>query len=110
MNENGIKELPGVGVATAEKLLMAGFDNLLSIAVASPGQLVEASGVTEATARKIIYAARDKMDMGFESGEDLLRKRQEVIRISTGSKALDALIGGGFESGSISECFLCKKQ
>ena len=105
MNENGIKELPGVGAATAEKLLMAGFDNLLSIAVASPGQLVEASGVTEATARKIIYAARDKMDMGFESGEDLLRKRQEVIRISTGSKALDALIGGGFESGSISECF-----
>jgi len=105
MNENGIKELPGVGVATAEKLLMAGFDNLLSIAVASPGQLVEASGVTEATARKIIYAARDKMDMGFESGEDLLKKRQEIIRISTGSQAFDALIGGGFESGSISECF-----
>lgn len=105
MTENGIDKLPGVGAATADKLLVAGFDNLMSIAVASPGQLVEASGVTEPTARKIIYAARDRMDMGFETGEDLLKKRQEVIKLSTGCKAFDDMLKGGFETGSISECF-----
>jgi DNA repair protein RadA len=103
--EDKINSLPGVGAATVEKLMATGFDNLMSISVASPGQLVEVSGVTESTARKIIYAARDKLDMGFESGEDLLKKREEIVKLSTGCKAFDEMIAGGFESGSISECF-----
>lgn len=100
-----IIDLPGVGAATAEKLIEVGYDNLMSIAVASPGQLVDAAGVGEAVARKIINAARDKLDMGFETGEDLLKRREQVIKISSGSKALDGLLGGGFETGGISECF-----
>jgi RecA/RadA recombinase/intein/homing endonuclease len=59
----------------------------------------------EASARKVINAARNNLDMGFVSGEDLLKKREEIIKISTGSAAFDALVGGGFESGSITECF-----
>ena len=103
--EEKITSLPGVGAATVDKLMTAGFDNLMSISVASPGQLVEVAGVTESAARKIIYSARDKLDMGFESGEDLLRKRQEIIKLTTGCKAFDGMLAGGFESGSISECF-----
>ena len=64
--EDKINGLPGVGAATAEKLMVTGFDNLMSISVASPGQVVDVAGVTEATARKIIYAARDKLDMGLK--------------------------------------------
>src|SRR3989344_7022803 len=100
-----VEDLPGVGPATAEKLKDSGFDTLLSLAVASPGALVEAGGLTEATARKVIKAARDTMNMGFESAEDLLEKRKGVIKLSTNSKAFDTLLGGGFESGGISECF-----
>ncbi len=103
--EISIQDLPGVGAATAEKLREAGFDNLLTIAVATPGVLVDASGVTEATARKIINTAREKLDMGFETGEDLLKKREQVIKIATGCKSFDSMIGGGFETGSISETF-----
>src|SRR3989338_1031509 len=101
-----IEDLPGIGPATAEKLKEAGFDTLLSLAVTSPGELVEAGGLTEATARKAIKAARDSMSMGFESAEDLLEKRKNILKISTGSKAFDTLVGGGFESGSITECFV----
>ena len=100
-----INDLPGVGPATAEKLKDAGYDTLLSVAVASPSKLGEASGVSDAIARKIIQVAREKLNMGFETGLDLLKKREQVIRITTGSKNFDALIGGGFESGSITECF-----
>ena len=100
-----VQDLPGVGAATAEKLAEAGYDNLMSIAVASVGQIVEASGVGEAVARKIIKAARDKLDMGFESATVLLEKRNSILKISTGHKEFDAMLGGGFESGSISECF-----
>ncbi|MCD4666511.1 DNA repair and recombination protein RadA [archaeon] len=100
-----VTDLPGVGAATAEKLTDAGFDNLMSIAVSSPAEMIEIAGVTEATARKIINTARNKLDMGFESGEDLLKRRQQIIKISTGCKAFDEMLAGGFETGSISECF-----
>lgn len=100
-----IEELPGVGAATAEKLREAGFDTMLSIAAASPGELTEIAGLTEATARKIINTARSKMDMGFETGEQLLEKRKKVLKISTGSNALNALFGGGIETGAITECY-----
>tara|TARA_Y100000310_G_C20699025_1_gene827959 strand:- start:5349 stop:6299 length:951 start_codon:yes stop_codon:yes gene_type:complete len=105
MGEMKIEDLPGVGAATAEKLKDASYENLMAIAVATPGELVEAAGVGEAVARKIINAARNNMDMGFASGDELLAKRGKVIRISTGSSAFNELVGGGFESGSITECF-----
>jgi len=100
-----ITDLPGIGAATAEKLEQTGYGTVLSIAVASPGELLEAAGVTEAAARKIINAARSAMEMGFESGEELLRRRERVVKITCGSVALDNLIGGGFESGAITEAF-----
>jgi len=103
--QQSITDLPGIGPATAEKLAEAGFETLMSIAVATPGELVEIACLTEAAARKVINAARQKMDMGFESGEELLKKREQVIKITSGSKNVDTLLGGGFETASISECF-----
>ncbi len=100
-----IENLPGVGAATAEKLITAGYDDMMSIAVASPGELIDASGVTESVARKIIIAARGSLNMGFQSGIDLLNKREHVNKFTTGSKAIDLLMGGGFESAAITECF-----
>ena len=103
--EMKVTDLPGVGAATAEKLEMVGFTDLMSLAVATPGEVVEASGVSEAVAKKIIAASRANLDMGFESGEDVLKKRDLVVRTTTGSKVFDDLMGGGFESGAITECF-----
>ena len=103
--EKSLLDLPGVGAATAEKLESSGYSDLLSIAVAGPAELVEVAGITENAARKIINAARDNMNMGFETGIDLLRKRQFVEKISTGSKTFDEMMGGGFETGAIVECF-----
>lgn len=100
-----IKELPGVGAATAEKLEGAGYRDMLSLAVASPAELIEIAGVTEASARKIISAAREAMEMGFETGEEILKKRELIERINSGSGALDQMLGGGFETGAITEAF-----
>ncbi len=100
-----IEKLPGVGAATAEKLIASGFDSFMSIAVSSPGEMVNVAGVTEVTARKIIASARDSLEMGFETGEELLKKRKETIKITTGSKALDSILGGGVETGAITEMY-----
>ncbi len=104
-DEVKVTDLPGVGAATAEKLAEAGFDSLMALAVASPATVVEIAGVGEAPARKIINAARNSLDMGFESGIDLLDKRSSVLKISTGSKNVDEMLGGGMESGAITECY-----
>jgi DNA repair protein RadA len=103
--ELSLEDLPGVGAATAEKLREAGYGTLMSIAVSSPGELVEAAGLTESSARKIINAARNNLDMGFEDGATILERRSKIKKISFGSKNLDNLLGGGIETGAITECF-----
>jgi DNA repair protein RadA len=103
--EMTVMDLPGVGPSTAEKLATAGFDDLMSIAVATPGELIDASGIGDAVAKKIIAAARAAMKMGFESGRDILKRRLSILKIPTGSSNLDTLLGGGFETGAIVECF-----
>lgn len=103
--KQSVETLPGVGAATAEKLKTVGYSNLMSIAVASPGELVDATGVTGIAARKIIRAARASLEMGFKTGTDLLKKRENVEKLTTGSKAFDKLLGGGFETGAIIEAF-----
>ncbi len=105
MEKLTIYDLPGVGAATAEKLESAGFRDMMSVAVATIGDLAETAGVSEAVARKMINAARDSMKMGFESGVDVLKRRATVLKLSTGSPAFDTLLGGGFETGCITECF-----
>ena len=95
LKTESVEDLPGVGPATAEKLKESGFDSLLSLAVASPGELVEAGGLTEATARKVINVSRDVCGMGFESADELLEKRKNILKLTSGSKAIDVLLGGG---------------
>lgn len=100
-----LEDLDGVGAATAEKLRISGYDTLLAVAVSTPGELVDIAGVTELAARKMINAARESLDMGFESGLEVLKKREKVTRITTGSKVFDKMMNGGFETGAIVECF-----
>ena len=105
MKEKSVLGLPGVGAATVEKLELSGFNSIMAIAVATPGELVNASGVSESSARKMIQVAREEANMGFQSGIDLLKKRELVTKITTNVEAFDQMMGGGFETGAITECF-----
>ncbi len=100
-----VSDLPGIGPATIEKLEAAGFTDLMSIAVATPGELVGATEMSEATAKKVIAIARANLEMEFLSGTDVLKKREQCVKITTGSKELDKLMGGGFETGGITEAY-----
>ncbi len=100
-----IHDLPGVGAQGAEKLLAAGYKSLEAIAVASPMELQEAASLGEGTADKAIKAARDALEMGYETADKLAKKRELVGRITTGSAEVDGLIGGGIETQSITEIY-----
>ena len=88
----GLEGLPGVGEKTLEKLKESGYTDLMTIAAASSGNLSIAAGVGDETASKIIAAARDKLEMGFEPATKVLKRRENVGRITTGSKSLDELL------------------
>ena len=99
-----LEDLPGVGATTAEKLRDAGYTDLMELAVASPGDVAEAAEIGTAIALKIIGEARRRADVGgFRSGTDLLEKRKKLGRITTSTKSLDELLGGGVETQAITE-------
>ncbi len=100
-----ITDLPGIGPATAHKLIEAGFTSIEAIAVATPHEISQVTGIPLPTAQKIIQAARDALDIRFKTALDLKRERLNVKKITTGSKNLDQLLGGGVETRTITEFY-----
>ena len=100
-----VKALPGVGEATLNKLIKAGFGSLESIAYTPPGHIKEDSGLGDKTVAKLVKASMEKLDIGFKSGADVWEKRKNIARITTGAQELDDLLGGGVETGSLIEFF-----
>jgi len=105
-DEITVEELPGVGPATAEKLKESGYDDIMTIAVESHTTLAEVAEIGEAVAKKIIAAARRLANIGgFETGDVIMEKRRNIAKLTTGSRALDELLGGGLETKGITEFF-----
>ena len=103
---DNIEDLPGVGPATADKLRESGFTDLMDIAVVSPQELASIAEIGLPTATRIIQEAGKKVQKDeFRTGNELYEKRQQVGKISSGSKTFDELLGGGFESQAIIELF-----
>ena len=106
MPEDELEDLPGVGPATADKLIDSGFESYQSIAVASPGELSNTADIGESSAADIINAARDAADVGgFETGATVLERRQEIGKLSWQIDEVDDLLGGGIETQSITEVY-----
>ena len=106
IKEPQLTDLPGIGPAVAAKLESAGIYDLMSLAVMSPNTLADTAGVGPAVARKAIQAARGMLNLGFQDGLEFAQKRESVLNITTGSKALNELLGGkGIESRAITEAY-----
>jgi DNA repair protein RadA len=101
-----LEDLPGVGPATADKLMENGYDSYQSIAVASPGELSNKADVGESSASDIINAAREAADIGgFETGSDVLARREQIGKLEWLIPEVDDLLGGGVETQSITEVY-----
>jgi DNA repair protein RadA len=100
-----LKDIPGIGEKTAEKLIEAGYSNLLSLAAASRGEVTAKTGLGDSLASKIIQAARDALELGFERADKVIAKRKAIAKITTGSSNLDKLLDGGIETQCITEVY-----
>ena len=99
-----IEDIPGVGPATAEKLREMGFHTVESLATATIKELTLA-GVGEKQAAKVVAEARDSLALSFIRADELIKMRQNVRRLTTISKQLDELLGGGLETQTITEFY-----
>ncbi|MEM3670661.1 MAG: DNA repair and recombination protein RadA [Thermoprotei archaeon] len=100
-----LTELPGVGEATAGKLVEHGFRTYESIAVANANELASITGLPVTYSQKVINSARAQLKFTIKTAYELEQELKTVKRITTGSKSLDRLLGGGVETRSATEFF-----
>ncbi|MDG6901587.1 MAG: DNA repair and recombination protein RadA, partial [Nitrososphaerota archaeon] len=103
--------LPGVGPATKQKLKDAGIETILDLATSGPMDIADAVDIDVSKAVELNNKARKKLvemnrlEPDFINAADLLVKRKAIDRVSTGSKNLDDLLGGGIETWAMTEFF-----
>lgn len=67
--------------------------------------MLQVKGISEAKADKLLAEACKHVPMGFTTATEFHQRRSELISLTTGSKQLDALLGGGIETGAVTEIF-----
>lgn len=102
-----IQVLENYGVAGSDikKLMEAGFFTVESVAFAPKKNILAVKGISENKAEKIMGECAKLVPMGFTSAVQYHQARKEIIMVTTGSKEVDKLLGGGVETGSITELF-----
>ena len=95
----------GISNADIKKLVEAGYNSLESIAYTPKKTILIIKGLSEVKVDKIYKVIYDLLKLGIQPCAKALEERKRITRITSGSKQLDNLLGGGFESNSITELF-----
>ncbi|MFO8018830.1 MAG: DNA repair and recombination protein RadA [Promethearchaeia archaeon] len=104
-DSKSLQDLPGLGSVTFKKLKKAGILTIRSLAMISPRKLSDKVGIGKKIANKLIKNARAYEKMGFLSAAEIWEKRKNTHKLTTGSKNLDDLLGGGIETQALTELF-----
>jgi len=94
ITKTDIKALEGAGFHTVESVLYTPKKNLITV-----------KGISDGKADKIYAEASKMVHMGSTTATEYHLKRAELITLTTGSRELDKLLGGGIETGSVTEVF-----
>ncbi|MCX8208103.1 MAG: DNA repair and recombination protein RadA [Sulfolobales archaeon] len=95
----------GLSPTILTKLREAGYKTLESLAVANVSELANITGIPLPTAHRIVSKARELLGLTLKTALDLKKEKGTLPKITTGSKRLDGLLGGGVETGTITEFF-----
>jgi DNA repair protein RadA len=93
-----------IGLTLSKKLREIGINTIENLAMATIKDL-EPAGINKKTSEKLIRKARLNMPLPFIRGDELVKMRQNIHSLTTGSHMLDKLLDGGIESQSITEFY-----
>jgi DNA repair protein RadA len=101
-----MEDIPNITSDTIEKLKKLSINSVYQLAVQSPVELaleyedtsvsIEKASSLIANARKILAEHKVLAD-GFCTADQVLEKRKNMSRYTTGSQSFDKLLNGGFE-------------
>jgi len=100
-----LEGVSGIAAGDVKKLLEHGYHTVEAVAYATMKTLTGIKGISEQKATKLLTEASKLIPMGFTTATEFHKQRAEIIHLTTGSKELDKLLGGGIETGSITELF-----
>ncbi|KAG2378084.1 hypothetical protein C9374_008706 [Naegleria lovaniensis] len=102
-----IQELENHGISATDvkKLVAGGFHTVQSLIMTPKKTIINVKGISEQKCDKILEAAQKLFPSGFSTAAAYQEVRKKVTKVSTGSKELDKLLGGGIESNSLTEIF-----
>lgn len=105
--EKPVMKLEDLGLSPTiiRKLKEAGYKTIESVAVANVNDLASILGVPINTVQKIVNKARDALGLRFKTALELKMESRNIGRITTGSRRLDELLGGGVETRTITEFY-----
>ncbi|KAI3437822.1 hypothetical protein D9Q98_000269 [Chlorella vulgaris] len=101
-------EALGINKGDIKKARDGGFNTCESMLMNTKKRLSEIKGLSEAKVEKMQEACKQLCPQfsGFQTAKEVESQRQtSVVKISTGSMALDELLGGGIETKAITEIF-----
>ncbi|KAH9950889.1 Rad51-domain-containing protein [Amylocystis lapponica] len=90
--------LQGINVQDILKLKSAAINTISGVSMTTRRQMLKIKGMSEAKVEKIKGSS-------FATGLEVQEKRKRVLIISTGSKSVDTILGGGIMSQSITEVY-----
>lgn len=80
----------GVNIKDIEKLQQAGLFTVEAVLYSTLKTLTQVKGITDAKANKLLEVANKLIPTGFTTATEFLKRRDEVIYITTGSKEVFA--------------------
>jgi DNA repair protein RadA len=106
-----LSNLKGVGPKTRQKLIDGGIQSIMDLAVALPREIEDILGGKEEKAFSFIISAKRSLeqsgllDKEFIPAGELLQKRRNMMRCTTGSNNLNKILSGGVETQAITEVY-----
>jgi DNA repair protein RadA len=104
-----LEDLPNIKPISISRLKRLGIESVLELATAIPQEIANESGENLETATGLVIEARNTLsNIGvlskeFCSASEIMNRRKQILRCSTGSKTLDGLLGGGIETQALTE-------
>ncbi|KIR35499.1 meiotic recombinase Dmc1 [Cryptococcus deuterogattii MMRL2647] len=95
----------GINALDIAKLKAAGIVTILGVAQTPRKNLLKIKGLSEAKVEKLKETCTKILPPPFLTGTEIADRRANVVYITTGSKSVDAMLGGGIATQSITEVF-----
>ncbi len=107
MSNSKVKGLEELGISSTilKKLQEMGITTVEALAAANAQELSQNLAIPLQTVQRLISQARSALGLGLKTALEIKKERMSLPKITTGSKNLDTLLGGGIEVKTITELF-----